>query len=721
MLHCTGALQHDCAVTAPPKSFLDSEHILTLSLYILQQYCHTLLYLIPPSTTLPQSFPLSSLASLSPCRYHPGLAVPAIHIPPTSRHRLVPGVADVSRTTSRCANKSRENRSMLEQSESPPPLHHSPATSDQSRFPSRDSTPATPLGIASQATRKPTKERDILSWFRRPVEKSKTTTSLCLDTSPLEPDFDDHSFPLFGASPPDGGMATATTPINIRHSTSPRSPQSSNLTAALQRSSSSENKVPQTIDLDGMNDKDLTNGNAAEEPYVKHEDGAKPISMKGVYGDKNRRESLAQSLGTGMSWGGVSVGSWIRDEYVLAYRSFAEADRTDSVHSIMMTGTSPFAFQSPSYHSSSYLPKLEANFMRDFYCCGLTLPTLHDLLQHYEEAHAQKPSEVSQVAGRQQPPVPDARAAIATNTAAAVQQQAEQQRRQEQLASAARAHGSSHHGHQSHNRPPTFSSTLQTIPDMDTVEDMEMDDVDATPEQSSPTHLFTSPKSQQSPPMQFSSAKQPQIPQLNTSMMQGHQAFRNSTPNTPIAPGRNAAPFQNTSAGQNTPTLMNNPMQQQFQGLQDPSHITPETSLPGTPGEIDDGIIGGMDGMSMQSQLFNSQTGLNDFGLFGNNDMLDLCIDEPAKRLFTPGGGQQSHQHQSGHARLGSGQYGPNSDIAKRIREQQMAAGLPDTTTGILPHEEPKPFRCPVIGCEKAYKNQNGLKYHKAVSRRALC
>lgn len=30
--------------------------------------------------------------------------------------------------------------------------------------------------------------------------------------------------------------------------------------------------------------------------------------------------------------------------------------------------------------------------------------------------------------------------------------------------------------------------------------------------------------------------------------------------------------------------------------------------------------------------------------------------------------------------------------------------------------QEDKPFKCPVIGCEKAYKNQNGLKYHKAVS-----
>src|SRR5687767_2657079 len=53
-----------------------------------------------------------------------------------------------------------------------------------------------------------------------------------------------------------------------------------------------------------------------------------------------------------------------------------------------MTGTSPFSYQSPSYHSSSYLPKLEANFFRDFSCCGKTLPSLHDLLQHYEEVHA---------------------------------------------------------------------------------------------------------------------------------------------------------------------------------------------------------------------------------------------------------------------------------------------------------------------------------------------
>lgn len=45
--------------------------------------------------------------------------------------------------------------------------------------------------------------------------------------------------------------------------------------------------------------------------------GAKPISMNipNRNGDtRPRRESLAGSLVQGMSWGGVSVGSWIRDE-----------------------------------------------------------------------------------------------------------------------------------------------------------------------------------------------------------------------------------------------------------------------------------------------------------------------------------------------------------------------------------------------------------------------
>ena len=41
---------------------------------------------------------------------------------------------------------------------------------------------------------------------------------------------------------------------------------------------------------------------------------ARPIAMSNSNREKPRRESIAGSLVGGMSWGGVSVGSWIRDE-----------------------------------------------------------------------------------------------------------------------------------------------------------------------------------------------------------------------------------------------------------------------------------------------------------------------------------------------------------------------------------------------------------------------
>ncbi|RKP06243.1 hypothetical protein THASP1DRAFT_31937 [Thamnocephalis sphaerospora] len=47
-----------------------------------------------------------------------------------------------------------------------------------------------------------------------------------------------------------------------------------------------------------------------------------------------------------------------------------------------------FADSSESSSEDDYYPHdLEANFCRDFSCCGLILRDLHDLLQHYEECH----------------------------------------------------------------------------------------------------------------------------------------------------------------------------------------------------------------------------------------------------------------------------------------------------------------------------------------------
>jgi transcription factor SFP1 len=210
---------------------------------------------------------------------------------------------------------------MLDYSESPPSLHHSPATSEKALHISRESTPLTPVGFAPSAIRRPEKDRGKdghLPWFKRPIDVGTPTTSLYLDSPLLEPDFDDHCFPLFGASPPAGSMAGAANPIDIatrQASTSPRGPQPSTLTSALLRKpdgdarhlpASSGNDRPDLLEAGkSMNTMD------GASPWVH---GAKPISMRGVPEDKTRRGSMAQSLTAGMSWGGISVGSWIRDE-----------------------------------------------------------------------------------------------------------------------------------------------------------------------------------------------------------------------------------------------------------------------------------------------------------------------------------------------------------------------------------------------------------------------
>ncbi len=204
---------------------------------------------------------------------------------------------------------------MFEYEDSPPPLHHSDSpTSDLSQFPSRDTTPVTPVS-ATLPGKKPGKDRQ-LPWFKRPIDVGKTTTRLCLDSALLEPDFDDDSFPLFGASSPNPGMAGHAGPVNLaarQTSTSPRGNQPSSLTSALQSSTGAGRTQ---FDGPGM-DATGAESQTFHEPtsdITRFEAGARPISVKGRNNDKMRRESLAQSMGTGMSWGGISVGSWIRDE-----------------------------------------------------------------------------------------------------------------------------------------------------------------------------------------------------------------------------------------------------------------------------------------------------------------------------------------------------------------------------------------------------------------------
>ncbi|KAL2006531.1 hypothetical protein VTN00DRAFT_9199 [Thermoascus crustaceus] len=571
---------------------------------------------------------------------------------------------------------------MLESSraQTPPPLHFSSSNSDNERCSSRESTPiSTPLGFGVPSSRRPEREKDLdLSWHRKPADAGNRTSHF--NSGFLEAEFDEDNSFLFPSSPPESSKMTgAAAPIDIatrQTSVSPPGQQASNLTSALQRAGNGER-------LGSISSPNGTSGSMFKSPVARKDslgasmtqwgNGTKPISVSGSNRDKPRRESLAGSLVGGMSWGGISVGSWIRDD-------------------IIMTGTSPFTFQSPSFHSSSYLPKLEANFMRDFSCCGVTLPTLHDLLQHYEESHAQKSSHQGH-----RPSQADHRAALS----AAVAHHHNQHSAMSNHGRGMQSERSDSQRKMAQNQSAQHSQQNMAS-DLDTIDDMELDDAMGVTDGGS-SQMFSS-QSRDTSQGGFGQQNQ-RVPPLNLSMLQGHQGLRGSQPGTPIASGR-SLPLQNnpTVSSVNTPTLMANPLQNQFRN-------TPDSSGPGTPAELDDSVIGGLGDLSMQNNnTMQNQSQFSGFG--GNNDMVELCIDEPAKRLFSPSGGFNNSQ-QYAHFRLGNAQYGPNSEIARRIREQQLLAGVPDTVA-MLPNEEPKPFRCPVIGCEKAYKNQNGLKYHKA-------
>lgn len=205
---------------------------------------------------------------------------------------------------------------MFEFEDSPPPLNHSPSPSDQSQLTSRDTTPVTP-STHTLGNKKPDRKSErAFHWFKKPIDVGRPTTRLCVDSSPLKASFEDASFPLFGASPPTQPMAGAASQADLlsrQTSTSPRGNQPSTLTSAIQRSNSGANRAADGSTMDTLRPMPQIPQEHSGD-MSRFENGARPISMKGRGNDRMRRESLAQSLGTGMSWGGVSVGSFIRDE-----------------------------------------------------------------------------------------------------------------------------------------------------------------------------------------------------------------------------------------------------------------------------------------------------------------------------------------------------------------------------------------------------------------------
>ena len=366
--------------------------------------------------------------------------------------------------------------------------------------------------------------------------------------------------------------------------------------------------------------------------------------------------------------------------------------------------------------------------MKDFTCCDLNIQSLHDLMQHLEEAHAHQGTGPILPQGLSTTATTAGGTAAATSSAQATGAERSSTRipsitDPSEVNKAAAGSGQKVTQMQQQQQQASRRSQLAPAQDMEAVEDMEMDDddgndLDSNPQRNMDQGVLPLPERQQFGQRQHFGNNSIRVPPLDLSTvntnnhLQNFQGLRQSQPGTPVSGGRAGAMYNNpTVSSVNTPTLNAHPLQtqQQLRG-------TPDSSAPGTPAELDAEFLGTLRSMSMENNpafMNGPHHGMGGYG-YGGSSVQDseLYIDEPAKRLFSANGGGSGQRNLQGG--LGSAQYGPNSEIARRIREQQRKVGLADTVNG-LNGEEPKPFRCPVIGCEKAYKNQNGLKYHKAV------
>jgi transcription factor SFP1 len=321
--------------------------------------------------------------------------------------------------------------------------------------------------------------------------------------------------------------------------------------------------------------------------------------------------------------------------------------------------------------------------MRDFACCGVTWPDFHKLLEHWEQSHnspkAVNAPTFSDYAQLTSLPATSIMANPRTTQSSGLGQlggrvagSMGQQNRQPANFSG---------GAMSPSVNPLISGSRQTLSassaighshslneDLESVADMEMDDAVG------PMEMDDGQRTMLQTRQLFGQASRPQL-QINASNIS--QALRTSQPPTPAAASFGLQ-HNPTVSSVNTPTLTT----QHFQRSQ-PSYL--QTTAASAVADDDDEMDEDLPGLPMATDL----TGLG----FGRPaDETSTTIANPGANLSTPTGGMTQRQQ-----------------LLAQMAIEQNPALLHQLS--IMQHqEEHKPYKCPVIGCEKAYKNQNGLK-----------
>jgi transcription factor SFP1 len=302
---------------------------------------------------------------------------------------------------------------------------------------------------------------------------------------------------------------------------------------------------------------------------------------------------------------------------------------------------------------------MEANFMRDYDCCGKIHASLHDLLKHCDEAHnSTSPNGHGIPMTSQRRPVMPQNPDIPRSSLPPAPPSTPQPTQRTVVRPAAIP-----------NPDVKPKALLSPIPDLDDeVPDMEMDE--------------------ENDPSSRNLSRAAVVP-INTTLPPA--PFRSSAPTTPAASQAFQLFGNPTVSSVNTPTL----------STQSASQVDTMTTNPADGGFQQ--FLFPADGQMVLPMNYDLQSpGLQ-------QDLSGLTIHDPANRLATASNPLQQLQLTINNSAL--------TADPELNSPGPLSAGLPPSALAFGGQEEKK-YRCPVIGCEKAYKNQNGLKYHKAHGHR---
>ncbi|KAK4058146.1 hypothetical protein OIO90_000885 [Microbotryomycetes sp. JL221] len=391
-------------------------------------------------------------------------------------------------------------------------------------------------------------------------------------------------------------------------------------------------------------------------------------------------------------------------------------------------------------------PKLEAQFFRNFTCCGLDLQDLHGLLEHFEECHVAPDADGSMTGG-----LGGGMEMDTTGSDGTISGPPSPRMSQHGMPGQSRnVFEAKKSGLSSFDTPESPAiNNIQLDPSMEL--DMEMDD--APP----PQVYDQMPASTTATASTLAAATTTNVPATGFQHPSNLSAFENSlglqaggsASKKKFSTAMNATPIGQGLRGIGGAPLVVDPFAANRNAAAT-GYSTPDSSVPGTP--IMEEIPGhGVEGLfsvnPSQNSIQGGQMAPQDASLGLAPSLLfpSTPADSPESDVGSPTSGREpspsasSVSSAANYNSLGQAMHHggpPLSALPSNMKEEQaiaLAAALGQSSVAALPtatdplgrgiqispsgrpYTPPseKPFKCSVPGCDKAYKQQNGLKYHR--------